>query len=248
MNKNESGHAINVVNFENLISCVDGYGTIYNPSNEAIKAPNLRVTLANAKSAINDVNTAQAAYSSAIDAREVAFTSLSKLTTRILSALKATNTTQQVDETVKSLVRKVHGERATPKLTEEEKKTLTENGKEVKEISSSQMGYDNRLENFNKILITLTSIPEYNPNEEDLKITSLKAHYNKLYTQNQAVINTATALSNARIARNRILYIEDSGILNSAASVKQYIKSLYGATSSQFKQVSKIAFRNNGVN
>jgi len=248
MNKNETGHAINVVNFENLISYVDGLGAIYNPSNETIKAPNLRTTLANAKSAINDVNTAQAAYSSAIDAREVAFTTLSKLTTRILNALKATNASQQVDDTVKSLVRKVHGERATPRLTEEEKKALTESGKEIKEISSSQMGYDNRLENFNKIIITLSSIPQYNPNEEDLKITALTAHYNKLYTQNQTVINSATALNNARIARNKILYIEDSGILNSAVSVKLYVKSVFGATSSQFKQVSKIAFRSNGIN
>ena len=248
MSKTETGHSINVANFESLISCVVGYGKTYNPTNEFIKLSTLQSTLAGAKASIKAVNTAQAEFSSAIAAREVAFSPLSKLATRIINALKATSSTQQVDEAAKSLVRKIHGERASQKLTEEEKKALNDSGKEVKEISASQMGYDNRLENFNKLISLLSAIPQYTPNEEDLKVSALTTHYNNLYTLNQNVINSATVLSNARIARNNILYIEDSGLLNAAGSVKLYIKSIYGATSPEFKHVSKIAFRGNGVN
>jgi hypothetical protein len=53
-----------------------------------------------------------------------------------------------VDESAKTLVRKIQGTRATPNKTEEEIATAKAEGKETKEISSSQMSYDSRLDNF----------------------------------------------------------------------------------------------------
>jgi len=38
---NETGHAKNVANFEDMISFVTGYGATYNPSKNAIKLPQL---------------------------------------------------------------------------------------------------------------------------------------------------------------------------------------------------------------
>ena len=38
-----------------------------------------------------------------------------------MNALKATDTTEQVDKSARTLVRKIQGIRATPKMTEEEK-------------------------------------------------------------------------------------------------------------------------------
>ena len=52
-----------------------------------------------------------------------------------------------MDESVKTLVRKLQGTRATAKISEEDKQKLSAEGKEVNQISASQMGYDNRLEN-----------------------------------------------------------------------------------------------------
>ena len=44
-------------------------------------------------------------------------------------------------------------------------------------------------------------------------------------------------LSNARISRNDILYKANTGLVDIALDTKTYIKSLYGATSPQYKQV-----------
>jgi hypothetical protein len=51
-----------------------------------------------------------------------------------------------------------------------------------------------------------------------------------------------TVVSNARIARDKALYAETTGVLDVAQDVKQYVKSLFGATSPQYKQVSGLKF------
>ena len=63
-------------------------------------------------------------------------------------------------------------------------------------------------------------------------------------TKNTAVINATTDLSNARINRNKVLYFKSTGLYDIAQEVKKYVKSVFGASSPQYKQVSKIKFTN----
>ena len=173
----------------------------------------------------------------------MAFEPLSKLSTRILNALKATDTSTQVDESAETIIRKIQGKRATAKKTEEEKQALATEGKSTKEISTSQMSYDSRLDSFDKLIKLLTSVPLYAPNEAELKVTALTTLYTDLKAKNAAVVNTNTALSNARIARNDIMYKANTGLVDIALDTKTYIKSIYGATSPQYKQISKLEFK-----
>lgn len=239
----ETGHAKNVANFESLISFAKGYGTKYNPSRDSITVEALETILSNAKASIIDIDNVLPNYSNAVAAREFAFEPLSKIITRVNNAVKATDTTTQVDESVQNLVRKLKGIRASAKISDEVKKQLEEEGKEVNQNSASQMSYDNRLENLYKLLMLLNSIPQYKPNEEDLKISTLTALYEDLKAKNLAVINTNTPLSNARIARNKIMNTDLTGLVDIAFDSKTYIKSIFGATSPEYKQVSKLAFK-----
>ena len=238
----ETGHAKNVANFDELISFVTGYRESYNPSKATIKLDALKALSDHAKHSINAVSSMEPAYKSAVAAREVVFIPLSKLTTRIMNSIKATDTTVQVDENARTLVRKIQGVRATAKKTEDEKKALAEKGKEVVEISTSQMSYDSRLDNFFKLIQLLSSVPEYNPNETELKIEHLNTILDDLKAKNAAVVESYIPLSNARISRNNLLYKENTGLYDVALDVKNYIKSVFGATSPQYKQVSKIKF------
>ena len=240
---NETGHAKNVSNLDDLISIITAYGATYNPTKTAIKLTALQTLSTNAKAAVNAVNAALPAYSNAVAAREVAFTPLNKLSTRVLNAIKATDTTEQVDDNARTLIRKIQGKRATPKKTEEEKAAAQAEGKEVKEISASQLSYDNRLDNFDKLIKLLSSITLYVPNEAELKVTALTTLYNDLKAKNAAVLAATTQLSITRIARNDVLYKANTGLVDIALDVKTYIKSLYGATSPQYKQISGISFK-----
>jgi hypothetical protein len=238
----ETGHAINVAKFDELTSFAKSYGTDYNPSKPSIKPEALSTLSGYAKKALESVNAALPDYSNAVAAREAAFAPLSKLVTRVLNALKATDTTSQIDENAKTIVRKIQGTRAVPKLTAAERKSVVETGKEVVEISSSQMSYDSRLDNFDKLIKLLSSVSLYAPNEADLKVSALTAFYNELNAKNTAVVNAAIPLSNARMARNDVLYKDLTGLVDIASDVKKYIKSVFGATSSQYKQVGGLKF------
>lgn len=239
----ETGHAKNVANFDQLISSVAGYGTAYNPSKALLRLTALQTLSTDAKKAIELVNTAISAYTNAVAAREVAFAPLSKLVTRVVNALKATDTSTQVDDSVKSLARKIQGKRASAKRTDEEKKALEAAGKEAVEISSSQMSFDSRLDNFDKLIKLLTGIELYAPNEEDLKVTSLVILLNDLKLKNSTVVAATTPLNNARIIRNDILYKANTGLVDIALDTKSYIKSIYGASSPSYKQVAKLKFK-----
>jgi len=238
----ETGHAINVTNFETLITAVTAYGSSYNPSKDSIKLPALQSILTAAKESLNAINIAQPAYSNAVAARESAFEPFSRLITRVNNALKASDTTVQVDESAQTIVRKLQGRRASAKISDEEKQALEAEGKEVNQISAAQMSYDSRLENFDRLIMLLSSVPLYNPNEEDLKITSLTTYYNLLREKNTDVLVPTIQLSNARISRNEILYKTLTGLIDIATDTKTYIKSIFGATSPQYKQISKLKF------
>lgn len=238
----ETGHAKNVANFEQLTSFIAGYGATYNPSKASIKLTAMQSVLTTAKSAVSIVNSTIPANKNAVSAREVAFKPLSALATRIMNAVSATDTTPEVDENVKTLVRKIQGRRAEAKKTDVELKVLAEEGKETKNVSSSQMSYDSRLDSFDKLIRLLSNITLYAPNENELKVATLSTLYNDLKAKNLAVVTTSVPLSNARITRNDILYKPNTGIVDIAQDCKLYIKSLYGATSAQYKQVSKLKF------
>ena len=239
----ETGCIQNVANFETLISYITAFGADYNPSKTSLTISELQKILSEAKLTLNAVNVAFSAHSNAIAAREAAFEPLSKLVTRANNALKATDTTTQVDDSAKTIVRKIQGTRASAKLTDEEKKALEAEGKEVNQISASQMGYDNRLENFYKLIMLLKSIPQYNPNEVELKVATLTALYEDLKLKNTAVVDATTPLSNARIARNDAMYKPLTGLVDCAYDAKMYIKSVFGPSSPQYKQVSKLEFK-----
>ena len=238
----ETGHANNVANFESLITSATAFGTSYNPSKDSIKLTALQALLTASKESLNALNIVQSAYSNAVAARESAFEPFSKLITRVNNALKASDTTVQVDESAQTIVRKLQGKRASAKLTDEEMKALEAEGKEVNQISAAQLSYDSKLENLDKLIMLLVSVPLYNPNEEDLKVESLKTLYSNLKAKNTDVVSATIQLSNARISRNDILYKPITGLVELAYDTKTYIKSVFGATSPQFKQVSKLNF------
>ena len=155
----ETGHVRNISNFESLLSFVSAFGANYNPSRESIKLPALQSKLTASRASLDAVYSAQSAYSLTVDDRKLAFKTLNKLVTRVISALKSTETPKLVNESAQSIVRKLRGARAKAKITEEEKEALLAEGKEVNQRSSSQLGYDSRIENFNRLISLLSSIP-----------------------------------------------------------------------------------------
>lgn len=242
----EIGHAKNVANFEDLISYCTGYGTAYNPTKNAIKLPQLQSLFITAKNNLQTVKTTKTAYDNATNSREIAFANLKKLCTRVVNAIGATDATKQAVDDVKTINRKIQGKRAgstiTPPVTPAVGDT-TPPAPEVIQISVSQQSYDSLIDNFNKLIVAVTAEPLYIPNENDLKVTALNTLLTNLKTTNTAVINVTPAYRTAIISRNTTLYQTDIGLVDTAFEVKKYVKSVFGAKSQQYGEISGLQFK-----
>lgn len=246
----ETGHAKNIANFENLISIVNGYGAQYNPSNPNIELRNLETLKTNAKKALDTLYSSTTSYVNAINTRQGAFEDLKKLSTRIISALEASGAEPATVESAISINRKVQGARAGKLTKADAGKTEGLNTDpsspappEPTNISVSQQSFDSLIEHFSRLITMIGSEPLYKPNESDLSITNLKAKLTTLQNTNSSAINNHTTVSTARISRNEILYGTNTGVCDIAAQVKSYTKSIYGATSPNYKLISKLEFR-----
>jgi hypothetical protein len=241
----ETGHAKTVANFEDLISFCTGYGAAYNPSKAALKTAAMTTLLASANTSLQAVKTAKTAYDNATNAREVAFLPLRPLATRIINALDATDALRQTIDDARLVNRKIQGSRSKAIKEPEPPQPAGEGGTEPqpKTVSVSQQSFDLLIDHFSRLIQVLAAEPKYTPNENELKVATLNTLLTDLKAKNTAVIAATTALSNARIARDKVLYADITGLCDVALDAKQYIKSLFGTTSPQFKQVSALQFK-----
>jgi hypothetical protein len=234
----ETGHAKNVANFQNLINFVNSYGPTYNPAKDKLKIPNLNTIATNAETNLANVALKNTEFNNAINNRAMAFENLRSLATRLVNALETTDASRKMIEDAKGFNRKLQGKRAgaIPRHT-------NENEPAPVTISTSQQSYDQQIQHFRALIMVLQSEESYQPNEAELKIDTLTAKQNELLVKNNAVSVAHTGISNARIARNKALYNDTTGLVDIAFEIKKYIKSAYGATSPEFKQVNAIEFK-----
>lgn len=238
----EKGHAKNVDNFSLLIEVCKGFGTKYNPSKTSIKVANLTIKLNQSKTQLQDVKDKDQAESTARNNRAIAFKDKGIFSTKLLAAIKATDATDETIADAISINKKIQGERLT---AEKKAKPTTEGAEEEtpKTISTSQLSYTNIVDHYKKFKTLLTSIATiYTPNETELQITAVNTYITNLETLNNTVDTAATAASNSLIARDKGFYDEKTGLPETAQDVKEYIKSVYGASSPEYKMAAKIKF------
>lgn len=244
----EVGHAKNIANFEDLISFSTGYGANYNPSKTALQLPQLSSLFTTAQTNLDNVTTTNTAYNTAVNARVQAFEGIKKLATKLVNALEATDASKQTVNDAKGFNKKIQG--TSGKLTKADAgkmaapiDTTMPVPVDPKVISNSQQSYDNIVEHFSKLINVLATEPSYNPNETPLQTATLNAQLTNLKNTNTAVSNAYTTVSNARIARDKSLYEPKTGLCDIAQDVKNYVKSVYGASAAEFKQISGLQFK-----
>ena len=235
----EVGHANIVANFQDLIEFVKAYGPIYNPSKASLQLPALITLHATASAQLLAVITTSTDYNHKVNDRIIAFQPIRPLSTRLYNALLATDASAETIRDAHTINRKIQGKRATTTTTP----TTTDPHTDLPaRVSSSQQSYDQLIQHLTALLHLLQSEPTYLPHETELQVLTIQDYITTLDTCDTAVSTTFTALSNARITRNKILYSAPDSLFSTAKEVKQYIKSLFGATSPHYKQIQSIKF------
>lgn len=231
--------------FKNLIDYLKGYGPDYEPTSDLLFIPALEAQYLVVINALNAVRKANSEHDHATNLREIAFEPIKKLSTRITNSYLATQAPIQSKKDVKSINYKIQGKRASddnsvdPENEEENEQMPQSNGRSI-----SEQGFDKLLKNMKRMESVLTVSPLYNPNEEDLKISSISALVVELTARMDTVSAWDVILSNARIERNKIFNEPDRGVKDVTKAVKAYVKSKFGATSKQYRQISGLKFVN----
>lgn len=229
----ESGHAKNVANFGALITAVGSLGKNYQPTAVSLALKSLKTTKISIAASLADVAACEAPYRSSINKRQAAFEGMSKLATRVVNALAAVGSDKEIKD-ARSLARKVQG---GGKLKAEDPAVA------AKSKSTSQMSYDNRVQNFKSLVAYLSGIPAYKPNEKDLQIASLNKYLSALPALADDINAFADELAKARINRDKLLYAANTGAIDIGLKVKKYVKSIYGAASPEYKRISRIELK-----
>jgi len=233
----EVGHAKNVANLQKITQQITVY-SLYNPPVENLTVASLQALYASANAKVSEVEEKRYANKNTIVARQTAFENLKPTCTRIINLLDILGLPQGTLDQAKSLNRAIQG--SSKKAT-----TPPEEGKEApKTASTSRQSFTQQAENFGILLQLLATIPGYTPNEEDLKLNNLTTYHASLMSSTQGVDQTEAELNTKLIERDKILYAEATGLYTIAQNIKKYVKSLYGATSPEYTNVSAIEFTN----
>ena len=240
---NSSGHEQNVTNLNMVTSCITTFGTQYNPSVNALTIPELTKLYQRGLAANTAVDVAEVATKNARAARSNKFDGIDPKVTRIANAVRICGATPQIVDQVETIVRELRAKRATDKLTDEEIAAEKAKGNEVKQVTSHQSTYDRKVVNFGKLAQLLPTIPQYKPNEPELTAETIKSDYTELKSLNDEVVTAIARNEAADIARCEVLEADNTGLVDIALAAKQYVKSAFGATSPQYKQISNIPFK-----
>ncbi|CAM4449031.1 hypothetical protein [Flavobacterium terrigena] len=231
----EVGHAKNVANLGTGIQILQEMGTLYNPSNTNIQLTSLISFKAAIEGTITQLNSKIPSYKNAVANREVAIEKLGKTSTKVLNFSKSLNISTTDKENILSQVKKIRGHAKAKAINPETSETTG--------ISTSQMSYDSRIANLSLLINFVASHPEYQPNENDIKVANLQTYQQELSTLSSLVNTAGNELITARLNRNNAMYLTEINIIKVMNETKSYLKSLGQAAQPYYKAFVKLKFR-----
>lgn len=240
----EVGHAKNVANFETAINIIVALGAVYNPFQTLILLAALQAKLAEAETAMAEVDTKKSTEIDADNIRFAEFDGIDTLATRIGGAIKVNINDALFTKNATTIIRKLQGRRIGDKPVDD---PLTPDVDESKSAHSvSQQSYDNYIANLAALIALLkTKADGYKPNEAEVKIETLEAKLSSMETKNNTAKIATIEAKNAREVRDTILYHPETGVLNLVKLIKAYF--LYnkeiGKSSAAYQQLKALKFK-----
>lgn len=233
----KTGNVKQVAAFGKLVGICNDLGASYNPSKAALTPTALATLLEQAQQNLEAVNGARANFVLAINARQESYAGIYKLMSRVVRAVASAESSRENIRDARMLRHLL-----APKSTAKKSKLAAVGetpGAAVVSISSSRLDYDGQADTLARMISLVQGMPAYAPNEPDLQVEGLKALLSDLKMKSLVVANTANALANARISRNKVLNGK-GGVFETATAVKEYIRSVFGVRSEPAKELGKL--------
>jgi hypothetical protein len=234
--KSEVGIVKNVANFDVFVTEIRTMGTLYNPANPGIKLVALEAKQTACGDIMAAVRDATVPAKIAINAREAEFNGIKKKGTRVVNMLAGSGAAPEIIKDAKGYLNKLRGTRTT-KLNEP-----TPENPVVKNISTSQLSYDNLIANFEMITALVKGEPKYTPNETELTVVELEKYVANLKKLTKDVNDTVTVLGQLEIDRDEEIYGPVTGLSELTGTIKSYVKGVLGANDPLYRRLTAIKF------
>jgi hypothetical protein len=241
MSQSNGSFAVNLGCLQTLATALKGFGNIYAPAATSITVVEVDKRLLAAQKAASDFNSKHAAWRKAIDDRKTAYKPLRKYCTRMLRAFKALVKDVEAVETLVASKKKLDGTRIGKKSTGD----APGMGNDVLSTGGSvaQTGYQDLANTFEQMLELAALHQSYAPNETDLQITGMQKLLADLRAANLKATEALNDLTLARHKRNEIHFYAPDSIWRTGRDAKDYVLSLFGNGSPEYKQISGLRFR-----
>lgn len=244
----ENGHANQVANFSLAIEKLEALDPAYDPYPPELQIAALRDTLLLAEESLDTVSSDESFITDKVNEAQEVYKALPLLATTVIDGLIGCKAPKALIKDARAISAKLRSPKPM-KDTAVSGDILTDPTSDtgetvdVKSISRSQLGRDQKARHFTKLVALAATQPGYLPKEDWLRIDSLKAHRDYLVRINKDLDALATNVSKSRLIRNQILYGPDFGIYDLSVAFKHYVRSLVGGKDPRFTQISKIRFK-----
>ncbi len=241
--KSETGYAVNVRMFEKLKLFCKKLGAKFNPpAGSGILLADLDAKETAIKAADLVYHEKTPALILAVNKRMDQMKPIDKLFTKVKNVVMVCDVAQSLKDDVSNYVREIHGNRAKVKVVMDPADPSVPTDGTVVQISASQQGFDNKLDNAYKCYWLLKAEPNYLPNEPELTIAKIGDVLDELKDLNTSVADIEPEVTLARLARNKEMYEDIKGGNELASKIRKYIKAVYGGNSTIYHEVCKFKF------
>lgn len=238
----EKGNNMNVVSFDLLRRDLETMSELYAPSRKALQLPALADLYQQAHACIEQTAQCEMQKRALSIKFDTEMKKLPSSITRIKNFIKATDAHAAVKDGAYSLATQITGRASAKKKLETAAEMADGTIKEAPAHHTQSHSTNSILENMGRFLAYLATIPEYAPSVPEYSLASLQSKHADLTSQYLNLKNLERDLILARNRRDELLYTDTAGLVDIAAAVKAEIKATFGATSPQYKLISKYKF------
>jgi hypothetical protein len=242
MSKSNGSFAVNLGCFQTLATALKGFGNIYAPAAASITVVEVDKRVLAAQKAATDFNVKHAAWRKAIDDRKTAYKPLRKYCTRMLRAFKALVKDAEAVETLVASKKKLDGTRIGKK-TDTDVPSLGNDVQQPGGGTIAQTGFQDLANTFEQMMELAALHQSYVPNETDLQISGMQKLLADLRAANLKATEALNDLTLARHKRNEIHFFAPDSIWRTGRDAKDYVISLFGIESPEYKQIRGLRFR-----
>lgn len=236
----ETGHNKNVANFETVIIILTNLGAQYAPPQALIVLTALQTLLDEAKAALQDIDTAQAAKTIAVDNAQTEFKDLQQYVVNIKRQAEVEVNDPVFTGDLQTIVNKFSppgrdtGIPDNPATPENESRTPQ---------SQSQRSRDNQIAHLSDISALLKANPGYKALGTPYATTAIDDRIATLTAVNNAANAANAALGTKLDARDELLYTDKTSICDRVDLIKKYVVLTFGKDSSAYQKITALEFK-----